>query len=60
MQKNNQLGEKHIFSYRNGYMVKIERKGIRKQKYFKKLEDAIDYRDSVLMYYEIHKTLEGI
>tara|TARA_R110002020_G_scaffold100495_1_gene237537 strand:+ start:4582 stop:5067 length:486 start_codon:yes stop_codon:yes gene_type:complete len=58
--KNNQLREKNISKDRNGYIFKIVRNGIKKLKYFKTLEDGIDYRDSVLMYYEIHKTLEGI
>ena len=56
----NTLGEKHICPHQNGYKVQIIRKGMKKFKRFKELEEAIDYRDSVLMYYEIHKTLEGI
>ena len=60
MQINNQLGEKNICPYKNGYKVSIIRKRLRKQKCFKTLEDAIDYRESVLMYYEINKTFEGI
>ena len=59
--KNNTLGEKHIHQTKDGrYRLEINRKGINKKKRFKTLEDAIDYRDSVLMYYEINKTLEGI
>ena len=61
MHKDNKLGEKHIRQTKDGgYRVTIIRKGIRKEKWVKTLEDGIDYRDSVLMYYEIHKTLEGI
>ena len=58
--KNNKIGEKNISPDHNGYEVKIIRNGIKKAKYFKTLEDARDYRESVLLYYEIHKTLEGI
>ena len=59
--KNNTLGEKNISPHSTGgYNLKIERNGKNKNKYFKELEDAIDYRNSVLMYYEINKTLEGI
>ena len=58
--KNNTLREKHICPTKEGYMVSIKRNGIRKFKRVKTLEEGIDYRDSVLMYYEIHKTLEGI
>ena len=63
---NNILREKNIYPakvlYPNkgGYVVRIVRNGINKTKYFKELEDAIDYRNAVLMYYEINKTLEGI
>ena len=61
MQKNNTLGEKHISPTKEGgYKVQILRKGMRKVKRVKTLEDAIDLRESWLMYYEIHKTLEGI
>ena len=56
----NKIGEKNISPHKNGYRVIIERNGIKKAKYFKTLEDARDYRESVLLYYEIHKTLEGI
>ena len=58
--KDNLLGEKNICPHKYGNIVKIVRNGIRKYKLVKTLEEAIDYRESWLMYYEIHKTLEGI
>ena len=63
---NNILREKNIYPakvlYPNkgGYVVRIVRNGINKTKYFKELEDAIDYRNSVLMYYEINNTFDGL
>ena len=60
MQTNNTSGEKNIAPYKYGHKLQIKRKGMKKTKYFKTLEEAIDYRDSVIMYYEIHKTLDGI
>ena len=49
--KNNKLNEKNISFKKNGkysyYIVKVIRYGILSVKYFKTLEDAIAYRDTL-------------
>ena len=48
MQSNNKLGEQHICLDRNRYKVNIKRDGILTQKCFKTLDEAKDFRDSLL------------
>tara|TARA_R110000772_G_scaffold261549_1_gene380088 strand:+ start:421 stop:918 length:498 start_codon:yes stop_codon:yes gene_type:complete len=43
--KNNKLGIKNISESRNGYIFQLTKNGKHYAKRFKKLQDAIDYRD---------------
>jgi len=44
-QKNNKLGIKYIYKYKNGYKFELTKHKITYYKSFKKLEDAIAYRN---------------
>ena len=44
-QKNNTTGYKNIHIHSNGYMFQLAKNKIKYTKYFKNLQDAIDYRD---------------
>jgi len=46
--KNNKLGQKHIVIGKYSYRFSITRNGIYHSKYFKTLEEAIEYRDAYL------------
>tara|TARA_R110001599_G_C11885638_1_gene624561 strand:- start:77 stop:571 length:495 start_codon:yes stop_codon:yes gene_type:complete len=46
---NNKLGIKHIRQYRKGYRFKLTKNKITYSKCFKNLQDAIDYRNKIVL-----------